>query len=146
MGYVQKLHSSWYLSSFSLSTPLSILLLFIDFSFLWFPISLCFQSLSKFDDGVLVPIRLDIEIDGQSFKDAFTWNRSVPDLEVVVFAKKTVKDLKLPPAFITQSIQSQLTEFRSFEGQDMYILVKISFQSSLIFKVNNKLIEDQFLT
>ncbi|XP_060198130.1 chromatin structure-remodeling complex protein BSH isoform X2 [Lycium barbarum] len=71
----------------------------------------------------LVPIRLDIEIDGQRFRDAFSWNPNDPDSEVVVFAKRTVKDLKLPPAFITQiaqSIQSQLTEFRSYEGQDMH--------------------------
>ncbi|XP_028075137.1 chromatin structure-remodeling complex protein BSH-like isoform X3 [Camellia sinensis] len=76
----------------------------------------------------LVPIRLDIEIDGQRFRDAFTWNPSDPDSEVVVFARRTVKDLKLPPAFVTQiaqSIQSQLTEFRSFEGQDMYTGEKI---------------------
>ncbi|WMV54082.1 hypothetical protein MTR67_047467 [Solanum verrucosum] len=54
----------------------------------------------------LVPIRLDIEIDGQRFKDAFTWNPNDPDSEVVVFAKRTVKDLKLPPAFVTQIAQS----------------------------------------
>ena len=29
-----------------------------------------------------------------------------PDSEVVIFAKRTVKDLKLPPAFITQIAQS----------------------------------------
>ncbi|CAK9318424.1 unnamed protein product [Citrullus colocynthis] len=95
----------------------------------------------------LVPIRLDIEIDGQRFKDAFTWNPSDPDSEVVVFAKRTVKDLKLPPAFITQiaqSIQSQLTEFRSFEGQDMYTGEKI-IPIKLDLRVNNTLIKDQFL-
>lgn len=54
----------------------------------------------------LVPIRLDIEINGQRFKDAFTWNPNDPDSEVVVFAKRTVKDLKLPPAFVTQIAQS----------------------------------------
>lgn len=75
----------------------------------------------------LVPIRLDIEIEGQRYKDAFTWNPSGnfklnlflfihylwfysnvvdPDSEVVVFAKRTVKDLKLPPAFVTQIAQS----------------------------------------
>lgn len=85
-----------------------------------------------------------------------------PDSEVVVFAKRTVKDLKLPPAFITQIaqsiqvsilftqlswisfpderpikrnimnyfwncllFQSQLTDFRSYEGQDMYAGEKI---------------------
>ncbi|KAI5415409.1 chromatin structure-remodeling complex protein BSH isoform X2 [Lathyrus oleraceus] len=76
----------------------------------------------------LVPVRLDIEIDGHRYKDAFTWNPSDPDSEVVVFAKRTVKDLKLPPPFVTQiaqSIQSQLAEFRSYEGQDMYAGEKI---------------------
>ncbi|XP_018840239.1 chromatin structure-remodeling complex protein BSH isoform X2 [Juglans regia] len=95
----------------------------------------------------LVPIRLDIEIDGQRFKDAFTWNPSDPDSEVAVFAKRTVKDLKLPPAFITQiasSIQSQLAEFRSFEGQDMYTGEKI-VPIKLDLRVNHTLIKDQFL-
>lgn len=95
----------------------------------------------------LVPIRLDIEIDGQRFRDAFTWNPSDPDSEVVVFARRTVKDLKLPPAFVTQiaqSIQSQLTEFRSFEGQDMYTGEKI-VPIKLDLRVNHTLIKDQFL-
>lgn len=95
----------------------------------------------------LVPIRLDIEIDGQRFKDAFTWNPSDPDSEVVVFAKRTVKDLKLPPAFVTQiaqSIQSQLTDFRSYEGQDMFVGEKI-VPIKLDLRVNHTLIKDQFL-
>jgi len=49
--------------------------------------SLCFLSMHSFDDHdpavihenasqaeVLVPIRLDMEIDGQKLRDAFTWN------------------------------------------------------------------------
>lgn len=95
----------------------------------------------------LVPIRLDIEIDEQRFKDAFTWNPSDPDSEVVVFAKRTTKDLKLPPAFVTQiasSIQSQLAEFRSLEGQDMYTGEKI-VPIKLDLRVNHTLIKDQFL-
>ncbi|KAL3503806.1 hypothetical protein ACH5RR_033647 [Cinchona calisaya] len=94
----------------------------------------------------LVPIRLDIEIDGQRFRDAFTWNPSDPDSEVVVFAKRTVKDLKLPPAFVTQiaqSIQSQLTEFRSYEGQDMYTGERV-VPIKLDLRVNHTLIKDQF--
>lgn len=95
----------------------------------------------------LVPIRLDIEIDGQRFRDSFTWNPSDADSEVVVFAKRTVKDLKLPPAFVTQiaqSIQSQLSEFRSYEGQDMYSGEKI-VPIKLDIRVNHTLIKDQFL-
>ncbi|XP_027331260.1 chromatin structure-remodeling complex protein BSH isoform X3 [Abrus precatorius] len=95
----------------------------------------------------LVPIRLDIEIEGQRYKDAFTWNPSDPDSEVVVFAKRTVKDLKLPPAFVTQiaqSIQSQLAEFRSYEGQDMYAGEKI-VPIKLDLRVNHTLVKDHFL-
>ncbi|XP_050216350.1 chromatin structure-remodeling complex protein BSH [Mercurialis annua] len=95
----------------------------------------------------LVPIRLDIEIDGHRFKDAFTWNPSDPDSEVVVFAKRTAKDLKLPPAFvmqIAQSIQTQLSEFRSFEGQDMFSGEKF-VPIKLDLRVNHTLIKDQFL-
>ncbi|CAI9754258.1 unnamed protein product [Fraxinus pennsylvanica] len=95
----------------------------------------------------LVPIRLDIEIDGQRFRDAFTWNPSDPDSEVVVFAKRTVKDLKLPPAFVTQiaqSIQTQLTEFRSYEGQDMYTGERV-VPIKLDLRVNHTIIKDHFL-
>ncbi|CAL1386265.1 unnamed protein product [Linum trigynum] len=83
----------------------------------------------------LVPIRLDIEVGGQRFKDAFTWNISDPDSEVSVFAKRTQKDLKLPLAFATQiaqSIQAQLTEFRSYQGQECSLGRKWS-QSSCYF-------------
>ncbi|XP_057523503.1 chromatin structure-remodeling complex protein BSH isoform X1 [Amaranthus tricolor] len=95
----------------------------------------------------LVPIRLDIEIDGQRYKDAFIWNTSDPDSEVAVFARRTVKDLKLPPGFVTQiaqSVQSQLTEFRSYEGQDMFIGEKI-VPIKLDLRVNQTLVRDQFL-
>ncbi|XP_071702402.1 chromatin structure-remodeling complex protein BSH [Rutidosis leptorrhynchoides] len=95
----------------------------------------------------LVPIRLDIEIDGQRFRDTFTWNNSDPDSDVSLFAKRTVKDLKLPSAFLTQiaqSIQSQLNEFRSYEGQDMYTGEKI-VPIKLDLRVNHTLIKDQFL-
>ncbi|KAL9661139.1 hypothetical protein QQ045_025961 [Rhodiola kirilowii] len=97
----------------------------------------------------LVPLRLDIEIDGIRFRDVFTWNPNDPDQDVLVFARRTVRDLKLPPAFITQisqSIQHQLNEFRALQGQDMYpgdkmVLIKIRED----LRVNHTLIKDQFL-
>lgn len=95
----------------------------------------------------LVPIRLDIQFEGQRYKDAFTWNPSDPDSEILVFARRTVKDLKLPQAFntqISQSIQSQLADFRAYEGQDMYTGEKI-IPIKLDLRVNHTLIKDQFL-
>lgn len=95
----------------------------------------------------LIPIHLDIEHEGQRFKDSFTWNPTDPDSEVIGFAKRTVKDLKLPPAFISQisqSIHSQLAEFRSYEGQEMHLKEKI-VPLKLDIRVNNTVIRDQFL-
>ncbi|KAE8684884.1 Chromatin structure-remodeling complex protein BSH [Hibiscus syriacus] len=92
----------------------------------------------------LVPIRLDIGVDGQRYKDAFTWNPYVPDSEVVMFAKRTVKDLKLAPGFLPQVVQSQLATFRSYEGQDMYVGDKI-VPIKLDLRVNHTVIRDQFL-
>ncbi|CAI9112654.1 OLC1v1013127C1 [Oldenlandia corymbosa var. corymbosa] len=95
----------------------------------------------------LLPIRLDIVSEGQRYRDAFVWNPSDPDTEVAVFAKRTIKDLKLPQSFhnqITQSLQSQLAEFRSYEGQDMYTGERV-VPIKLDLRVNNTLIKDQFL-
>ncbi|XP_020267508.1 chromatin structure-remodeling complex protein BSH isoform X2 [Asparagus officinalis] len=93
----------------------------------------------------LVPIRLDMELDGQRLKDAFTWNINDPDSEVINFSRRTVKDLKLPPAFMTQITQSiQLAEFRSYQGQDMQAKEMI-VPLKLDVRVNNTVIRDQFL-
>ncbi|KAK3140777.1 hypothetical protein QOZ80_5AG0405640 [Eleusine coracana subsp. coracana] len=95
----------------------------------------------------LVPIRVDIEVDGQRYRDAFTWNPRDPDSEIISFAKRTAKDLKLPATFVPpmlQSIQGQLAEFRSYEGQEMQLKEKI-VPLKIDLRVNNTVIRDQFL-
>ncbi|KAJ4749223.1 hypothetical protein LUZ62_083628 [Rhynchospora pubera] len=95
----------------------------------------------------LIPIHLDLDLDAHRYKDAFTWNLHDPDSLVLSFAKRTVKDLKLPPTFvshISQSIQHQLAEFRSFGGQDMFIHEKI-VPLKLDLRVNNTVVRDTFL-
>nr|GEW28976.1 chromatin structure-remodeling complex protein BSH [Tanacetum cinerariifolium] len=95
----------------------------------------------------LVPIRLDIDVEGQKYRDTFTWNPTDPESDVTMFAKRTVRDLKLPPTFVApiyQSIQSQLNEFKSLEGQDMHTGEKI-VPIKLDLRVNHTLIKDQFL-
>ncbi|KAI5022433.1 chromatin structure-remodeling complex protein BSH [Hordeum vulgare subsp. vulgare] len=95
----------------------------------------------------LVPIRVDIEVDGQRYRDAFTWNPRDPDSEVITFAKRTAKELKLPATFVPQmlhSIQGQLAEFRSYEGQEMQVKEKI-MPLKIDLRVNNTIVRDQFL-
>uniref|UniRef100_A0ACD5W3R2 Uncharacterized protein n=1 Tax=Avena sativa TaxID=4498 RepID=A0ACD5W3R2_AVESA len=95
----------------------------------------------------LVPIRVDVEVDGQRYRDAFTWNPRDPDSEIISFAKRTAKELKLPASFVPQmlqSIQGQLAEFRSYEGQDMQVKEKI-VPLKIDLRVNNTVVRDQFL-
>lgn len=86
-------------------------------------------------------------MDCQRYRDAFTWNPRDPDSEIISFAKRTAKDLKLPASFVPQmlqSIQGQLAEFRSYEGQEMQIKEKI-VPLKIDLRVNNTVIRDQFL-
>ncbi|CAM6026839.1 unnamed protein product [Sphagnum balticum] len=95
----------------------------------------------------LIPIRLDLEFDGRKLKDAFSWNADDPDYEIIPFSKRMVKELNLPAVFqpyIAQAIQTQLTEFRSFEGQEMSTEERVQ-TIRLDLRVNNTLIHDQFL-
>ena len=62
----------------------------------------------------LVPIRLDMEIEGHKLRDSFTWNRNEKNLRVEDFAKLLCDDLELPntpfASAIAQSINTQLAE------------------------------------
>lgn len=95
----------------------------------------------------LIPIRIDVEAEGQRYKDAFTWNANDPDSEISVFAKRTVKDLNLPIAFvphIVQAIQAQVSEFHSYEGLEMITGERVVCLK-LDLRVNSTVIRDQFL-
>jgi len=62
----------------------------------------------------LVPIRLDMEIEGHKLRDSFVWNRNEKNLNINDFAKILCDDLELPATHfvpsIVQSIQTQLNE------------------------------------
>lgn len=95
----------------------------------------------------LIPIRIDVEVEGQRFKDAFTWNPNDSDFEVTTFAMRTVKDLNLAMAFIpliAQSIQTQVNEFRGYEGLEMTMGERVHCLK-LDLRVNSTVIRDQFL-
>eukprot|EP00243_Klebsormidium_subtile_P001376 TRINITY_DN12378_c0_g1_i2.p1 TRINITY_DN12378_c0_g1~~TRINITY_DN12378_c0_g1_i2.p1 ORF type:complete len:255 (+),score=62.69 TRINITY_DN12378_c0_g1_i2:415-1179(+) len=97
----------------------------------------------------LVPIRIDIEVDGRRLKDAFSWHADEPDSTIQPFAKRLVKEAGLPSVFthpVAQSIQAQLAEFRSYEAQPAPAAgVEKIRQIKLEVRVNNTYIEDQFL-
>jgi len=92
----------------------------------------------------LVPIRLDMEIEGHKLRDSFTWNRNEKNLRVEDFAKLLCDDLELPntpfASAIAQSINTQLAEHPReaiMEGSsDQRVNIKLNIHVSNISLVD----------
>ncbi|DAZ97659.1 TPA: hypothetical protein N0F65_009660 [Lagenidium giganteum] len=62
-------------------------------------------------DSCLIPIRLDVDVEGYRYIDAFSWNLHETDFTFETFAAALVRDLDLPECFykrIAESIKSQV--------------------------------------
>uniref|UniRef100_A0A8C6KDF5 SWI/SNF-related matrix-associated actin-dependent regulator of chromatin subfamily B member 1 n=1 Tax=Nothobranchius furzeri TaxID=105023 RepID=A0A8C6KDF5_NOTFU len=94
----------------------------------------------------LVPIRLDMEIDGQKLRDAFTWNMNEKLMTPEMFAEILCDDLDLNPlAFvpavasaIRQQIESYPTDSLLEEQADQRVIIKLNIH------VGNISLVDQF--
>ncbi|XP_021707148.1 SWI/SNF-related matrix-associated actin-dependent regulator of chromatin subfamily B member 1 [Aedes aegypti] len=84
---------------------------------------------------VLVPIRLDMEIEGQKLRDTFTWNRNESMITPEQFAEVLCDDLDLNPTpfvpAIAAAIRQQIEAYPSEpivleEGSDQRVLVKLN--------------------
>ncbi|KAK3587073.1 hypothetical protein CHS0354_014943 [Potamilus streckersoni] len=95
---------------------------------------------------VLVPIRLDMEFEGQKLRDCFTWNKNETLTTPEQFAEILCDDLDLNPvnfvAPIAQSIRSQLDAFPTDnilnEQMDQRVILKLNIH------VGNISLVDQF--
>lgn len=95
---------------------------------------------------VLIPVRLDMEIEGHKLRDTFTWNKNESLITPEQFAEVLCDDLDLPPlAFvpaIAQSIRQQVEAFPTdnlLEDQaDQRVILKLNIH------VGNISLVDQF--
>lgn len=95
---------------------------------------------------ILVPIRLDMEIEGHKLRDTFVWNKNEISITPEQFAEILCDDLELPaPAFvpaIAQSIRQQIeaypTETILDNQTDQRVLIKLNIH------VGNISLVDQF--
>eukprot|EP00794_Sanderia_malayensis_P014295 gene14295-15782_t len=96
----------------------------------------------------LIPIRLDIEIDGQKLRDSFTWNKNETLITPESFAEVFCDDLDLPansfvPA-VAVAIQQQIKqnsiepEISMEETADQRVIIKLNIH------VGNVSLVDQF--
>ena len=95
---------------------------------------------------VLVPIRVDLEIEGQKLRDTFTWNKNELLITPEIFAEIICDDLDLNPVpfipAISQSIRQQLESHPSDniieDNTDQRVIIKLNIH------VGNVSLVDQF--
>jgi len=97
---------------------------------------------------ILVPIRLDMDIEGQKLRDTFTWNKNETMLAAEQFAEVLCDDLDLNPLnfvpAIAREIQQQVESFPSEsdnllkEQKDQRVVLKLNIH------VGNISLVDQF--
>lgn len=98
------------------------------------------------EEEVLVPIRLDMEIEGQRLRDVLTWNKNEKLISIDLFAQLLCEDLELnPEAFvgpIVNSMKNQIDEFPTAnllaEQPDQRVIIKLNIN------VGNISLIDQF--
>ncbi|CAK8676944.1 SWI/SNF-related matrix-associated actin-dependent regulator of chromatin subfamily B member 1-A-like isoform X2 [Clavelina lepadiformis] len=96
---------------------------------------------------VLVPIRLDMEMDGQKLRDTFCWNKNEQLITPEMFAEVLCDDLELNSLnfvpLIAQAIRTQIEAFPSDSGilseqTDQRVILKLNIH------VGNISLVDQF--
>jgi len=96
----------------------------------------------------LIPIRLDIEIDGQKLRDTFTWNKNEKLITYESFAEVLCDDLDLPTlSFVPAIVQAMQTQVKQHSFSDPEPSSEITDQRVLIklnLHVGNVSLQDQF--
>ncbi|KFD53400.1 hypothetical protein M514_05664 [Trichuris suis] len=95
---------------------------------------------------ILVPIRLDMEIDGLKLRDNFTWNKNELNITPEIFAEILCDDLDLPPntfvpavaASIRQQLAAYCPESFTADGTDQRVVIKLNIN------VGNLSLVDEF--
>jgi hypothetical protein len=70
------------------------------------------------DFGMLIPIKLDIDIEGQRLKENFLWDKNEPYITLEAFAKLLVDENNLSQIFendIVQQMKRQVKDFRGYK-------------------------------
>ncbi|KAI0317974.1 hypothetical protein OF83DRAFT_1163659 [Amylostereum chailletii] len=75
------------------------------------------------DPEVLVPIRLEFEVDHNRMRDTFVWNLNDAVVTPEIFAQSIVDDYALTPSYvnvIAKAIQDQLSDYKAHSMDDVH--------------------------
>lgn len=83
---------------------------------------------------ILVPIRLDVDINGQHLADTFTWNLYDDFVSLDVFAEGLCRDMQFPFSFrepIVEAIKEQLGDFAQYGSHSQQAIKDLKISEPL---------------
>uniref|UniRef100_A0A069DUM4 SWI/SNEF class chromatin regulator protein n=1 Tax=Clytia hemisphaerica TaxID=252671 RepID=A0A069DUM4_9CNID len=96
----------------------------------------------------LIPIRLDIEVDGQKLRDTFTWNKNEKLITLESFAEVLCDDLDLPTQSFVPLIVTNMQQQIKQHGVESEITLSEMTDQRVVIKLNlhvgNVSLQDQF--
>jgi SWI/SNF-related matrix-associated actin-dependent regulator of chromatin subfamily B protein 1 len=95
----------------------------------------------------LIPIRLDVDIEGYRYIDSFSWNLYEKDYTFETFAAALVRDLDLPECFykkIAESIHSQVELARRSLPWDEAVRKESIHPICINIRLNDTILIDRF--
>jgi hypothetical protein len=66
--------------------------------------------------GSLIPIKIDIEIEGKRLKEIFFWDKNEPYLTLESFAKILLEEHNLNQSFEADIVNQMKKQFKEFRG------------------------------
>jgi SWI/SNF-related matrix-associated actin-dependent regulator of chromatin subfamily B member 1 len=92
---------------------------------------------------LLIPIKLEIEMQGRRLKDMFLWDKNEPYLTLEEFAKILMEEHNLPEVFeaeIISSMRRQIHAFKHYKQMESELVRVIQIN----IRIGNIVLRDKF--
>lgn len=94
--------------------------------------------------GNLIPININVELEGKRFKDIFFWDYFEPYLNPEQFIKILIEDNNLPSSFETEIMNQLLRQIALYNPNEYIFDGEVIKTIKIDVRIEDKLITDQF--
>ena len=94
--------------------------------------------------GHLIPININVELEGKKFKEIFFWDYFEPYLQPEQFVKIMLDDNNLPITFESEILNQLTRQISQYNPNEIYFEGEIIKTIKLDIRLEDKLVTDQF--
>jgi hypothetical protein len=91
----------------------------------------------------LIPVKIDIELEGRRYKDMFLWDKNEPYQTIDSFVKILIEEQNLPAVFeseLISNIRKQVNQFRQYKQMEGELVKVVQIN----VRIGNIVLRDQF--